>query len=63
MCSNLSDYQLNIDCYTHRMLYVNVVVTTSQNPIIDKQKIESNLSHSLKKSSIYKRKEEENREL
>ena len=32
MDSNLSDHQLNIDCYMHRMLYRNLMVTINQKP-------------------------------
>ena len=27
---NLSNHQLNIDCYMHGMLYVNLMVTTDE---------------------------------
>ena len=33
MSSNLSCYQLKIDCYKPMMLYVNLMVTTKQKPI------------------------------
>ena len=33
MSSNLSCYQLKIDCYKPMMLYVNFMVTTKQKPI------------------------------
>ena len=34
-----SCYQLKIDCYNYRTLYVNLMVTTKQNPIVCTQKI------------------------
>ena len=27
---NLNAYQLKIDCYRHRMIYINLIVTTNQ---------------------------------
>ena len=48
---NLSDYQLNIDYYMCKMLYINLIVTTNQKPVIYMQKIERNLSISQKKTS------------
>ena len=35
MHSNFSDYRLKIDCYIHRLLFVNLTVTTNQKPIVD----------------------------
>ena len=35
MCSNLSDYQLKIDCYIHRLLYKSIMVVTNQKSIRD----------------------------
>lgn len=40
MSSNLSCYQLKIDCYKPMMLYVNLMVTTKQKPIENAQKKE-----------------------
>ena len=33
----LSDHQLNIDNYMHKMLYINLMVTTNQKPAIHKK--------------------------
>lgn len=29
--SNLSNHQLNLDYYTHKMIHINLMVTTNQN--------------------------------
>ena len=39
MVLNLSDYELNIDYYIHKMLYMNLMVPTNQKPIIDTKKM------------------------
>ena len=39
MSSNLSDHQLKIDYYIHRLLYMNLMVTTNQKPVKDIQEI------------------------
>lgn len=39
MYLNLNDHQINIDCYLHRMLQMNLVVTTNPKPMIVSQKI------------------------
>ena len=39
MCSDLNDDQLNIDCYMQKRLYTNLMVTTTQKPVIDMQGI------------------------
>lgn len=44
MCSDLSCYQLEIDCYTHWMLYVNLTVTR-------KQKCRANTQTKVRKES------------
>ena len=31
----LSNHQLKIDCHKHSLLYMNLMVTTNQKPIID----------------------------
>ena len=50
--SKLSDCQLNMDRYMHKMLYINLIVTRNQKPVIDTQKIKSkDPSISLKKAS------------
>ena len=38
MCSKLSYYQLKRDCYKHRMLYINFMVTTKKKYIVNTQK-------------------------
>ena len=38
MSSNLSDHQLKIDFFIHRLLYINLVITKSQKPVTDSQK-------------------------
>ena len=37
MCSNLTCYQLKIDWYIHRLIYVSLMVTTKQKPIVSKE--------------------------
>ena len=39
MCSNLSCYQLKVDSYIYRLLYVNYMVSTKQKLTADTQKI------------------------
>ena len=36
--SNLSGHQPNIDCYMHKLLHINLKITTNQKPIIEKNK-------------------------
>ena len=43
MGSNLSDHELNIDCYMHKMLHINLMSTTNQNLVIYMQKIEKGI--------------------
>ena len=53
MCSKLSDHQLNIDSYMHKMLNMSLMVTTNQKPIIDTHTKNNN----KKKESKYINKE------
>ena len=39
MGSNISNYQLNIDCYMQKRLYTNIMVTTNQKSLINMQGI------------------------
>jgi len=39
MGSNLSCYQLKIDCYRYKLLHVNLMATTKQKPIANTHKI------------------------
>lgn len=39
-----------MDCYIHRMLYMNFMVTTNQIPIIDKKIKKRNTNITLRKS-------------
>ena len=39
MHSDLNCYQLKIDCYIYRLLYVRLMVKIKQKPIVDTQKI------------------------
>ena len=51
MHSNLSDHQLKIDYYMHRLLYMNFMVTTNQKHITDTQKIKrKKYKHNTKES-------------
>ena len=59
MSSNLSDYQFNIDCYMHKMLYTNLMVTTNQKSIVDTQEIKTkNPSKHITKQSHHNTREE-----
>lgn len=40
MCSNLSSYQLKVQCYNHKFLYVSLIGTTNHKPAIDSLKLE-----------------------
>lgn len=40
MCSNLKDYQLKIDCFVHRLLYMNPMLNRTQAPGADTHKKE-----------------------
>ena len=51
MGSNLSNHQLNIDCYMQKMLYTNVMVTTNQKTVTELQKIKRNPNISQKKKA------------
>ena len=46
---NLSDHQLKIDFYKHSLLYMNPMVTTTQQVIMDKQKQRRNPNKPLQK--------------
>ena len=39
ICWNLSCYQPKIHCYKYKLLYVTLMVTTMQKPIVDTQNI------------------------
>ena len=39
MSSNLSNHELTMDCYMHKMLHINQIVITNQNPVIHMRKI------------------------
>lgn len=43
MCSNLSYYELKIDCYKYRLLYVSPVVIKKQKPMVGTQKNEKGI--------------------
>ena len=38
MCSNLSCYQLKIDHYKYKLIYVSLMVSTEQKSVVDTQK-------------------------
>ena len=59
--SNLSDHQLNIDCYTQKMLNTNLIVTTNQKLVIDMQKIKKKESKYITKVSQQTMREESKR--
>lgn len=66
MCSNLSDYQLHIDCYILRMLYMNLMVTKNPKPIrntqnIKRKKAKYNIIESHQSQGRETREEERNR--
>ena len=62
MGSNLSNHQLKIDCYLHRLLYINLMVTINQKPITDTEKIKrKEYKHNTKESHQIKRKEDKRR--
>ena len=62
MRSNLRDHQLNIDCYIHRLLYMNLMVITNQKPIINTQKIKrKETKHNIKESHQTTREENKRR--
>lgn len=65
MGSNLSCYQLKIDCYRCKLLYVSLVVTTKQKPRVNTQKTKrKKYRHITKESHQTTKKEyEKNREL
>lgn len=50
---NLSDHQLNIDNYMHKMLHMNLMVSINQNPVRDTQKKEGiQLFHKIKQQTM-----------
>ena len=49
MGSNLSCYQLKINCYRYKLLYISFMVTTKQTPIVNTQKIERKFKDTTKK--------------
>ena len=49
-------YQIEIDSYIHRLLYMTLMVTTNQIPITGTQKIERNTNVTLKKNIKSQRK-------
>ena len=51
MSSNLSDHQLSIDTYMYKILYINLVETRNQKPVIDMQKIKRKESKYITKGS------------
>ena len=60
MSSNLSFYQLKIDCYKPMMLYVNFMVTTKQKPISNTPKREKRVrERKLNNKSNHKGNEQE----
>ena len=61
MGSNLSDHQLNIDCYMHKMSYINLMVTTNQKLVIDMQRIKRKESKFITKVSQKTMREETKR--
>ena len=50
MGSNLNDHQLNKGCYMQKRLYINIMGTTNQKPLINMETIK-------RKKSIYTTKE------
>lgn len=49
MYSNLTSYQLKIDYYTHRMIYVSLTLTTKQKHTVNTQKKMRKVNITLKK--------------
>lgn len=58
----MSDRQLKIDCYIHRVLYMNINVTTNQKPVIYIQKIIKRNPNIILKESHQVRREDSKRE-
>ena len=49
MSSKLNDYQLKVNCYTHRLLYKYLIITTNQYQIINTQQIKGKeYKHNIK---------------
>ena len=61
MASNLSDDQLNINCYKRKILNVNLMVTTNQQPVVDMQRIKEKQSKCITKKSLQTMKETQRR--
>ena len=64
MGSNVSDHQLNIDCYMQKMSYTNLMATTHQKPVIDMQEIRRKKSKYITKKNPtnHERREQEKKE-
>ena len=54
--SNLSCYQLIIECYNSQMLYVGLMVTITENSTKDRQKIKKSMHTTQKNHQIIKEK-------
>ena len=66
MCSNLSCYQLKIDCYKYKLFYISIMVTTKQKLRGNTQKIKRKessipLQKSIKSQKKKAREEERDR--
>ena len=61
MDSNLSDHQFNIDCNIQKMLYMNLMATPNQKPIIDVHTKRKKSKHNNKESHQTKREESKKR--
>lgn len=60
MCLSLHDHQLTIIvCCVLKMLYMNLMETVNQKPVIDTEKIKRNPSLTLKKLISHKGREQE----
>ena len=51
MRSKLNDHQPKIDCYTHRVLYMNLMVTTTKN-LKQMHKNKKKSSHNTRESHL-----------
>lgn len=60
MCSNLGCYQLKIDYYKYKLLYVSLLVTTKKKSIVDTQKRRKESEETTKEG--HQTTEEENRQ-
>ena len=52
---------IKMECYMHKMLYINVMVTTNQKPVIDMEKIKRKESKYITKESQQTMREESRR--